>query len=121
MNWAWGVEDQETLLRLNIIARATVVLMITKVKFTFTIQLSMIPRFLPPASVDVIINQPCLYMCSSGFLRQVFVRYRTTMCTIELHCAPPTCVVHHGTQGRPIYVVDNEHANQGSQCSSVLT
>ena len=46
-----------------------------------------------------------------------------------LRCAPPTCVVHHGAQGGPmfvrsggstkIFVADNEHANQGSHCSSV--
>ena len=32
-----------------------------------------------------------------------------------------TCLVHHGAQGGPIYMFDNEHANQGSQYSSVLT
>ena len=54
-----------------------------------------------------------------------------------LHCAPTTCIVHHGAQGGPmsvrsrgspqhfsfcsIFVVENKHANQGSQCSSVPT
>ncbi len=30
-------------------------------------------------------------------------RYRATcmLCTITLHCAPHTCVLHHGAQGRP--------------------
>ncbi len=23
------------------------------------------------------------------------------LCTIDLHCAPPICIVHHGVQGRP--------------------
>ena len=44
-----------------------------------------------------------------------------------LHFAQPTCVVHHDAQAGPmsvrckysIFVVDNEHANQGSQCSFV--
>ena len=73
---------------------------------------------------------------------------RTTLCTTDLHCAPPSCVVHHGKQGGLMFVrsgghswhfsffggsqgtckkkqrflsVDTEHANQGSQWSSVLT
>ena len=25
---------------------------------------------------------------------------KTTLCTTDLHCAPPTCIVHHGAQGR---------------------
>ena len=37
-----------------------------------------------------------------------------------LRCAPPTwvvaCVVHHGVI---YFMFDNEHANQGSHCSSV--
>ena len=46
----------------------------------------------------------------------------------DLHCVPPTCIVHHGAQGGPMsvrsggrprhsiafFVVDNENANQGS-------
>ena len=65
--------------------------------------------------------------------------YRTTLCTNDPCCAPPTCVVHHGTyvDNEPmihrlctrtqmyntysIFVVNNEHANQGSLCSSVPT
>ena len=29
--------------------------------------------------------------------------YRATLCIIDLHCAPPTCVVHHGAHCRPIF------------------
>ena len=28
--------------------------------------------------------------------------YRTTLCTTDLRCAPPTCVVHHVAQGGPM-------------------
>ena len=42
-------------------------------------------------------------------------QYRTTLCTTDLHCAP-WC--KRGTYSS-IFVVDNELANQGSQCSSV--
>ncbi len=31
-------------------------------------------------------------------------QYRTTLCSTNLCCAAPTCVVHHGAQGRPISV-----------------
>ena len=72
--------------------------------------------------------------------------YRNMLCNIDLRCAPPTCIVHYGAQGvapdifhfsmghkehakmdtfcpqiDSIFVVDNEHASQGLQCSSVLT
>ncbi len=61
--------------------------------------------------------------------------FRTTLCTIDLPCAPLGYVVHHVAQGglmcvrsgghprhtTDTFVVDNEHANQGSQCSSVPT
>ncbi len=58
------------------------------------------------------------------------------LCNIDLHDAPPTCIVHHCAKEGPIsvrsggstyvylysiFVVDNEHAYQGSQCSSVPT
>ncbi len=49
------------------------------------------------------------------------------LCTAELHCAQLICVVNHSAQGGPMYnaysmfVVDNEHANQGSQCSTVAS
>ena len=30
--------------------------------------------------------------------------YRTTFCTTNLHCAPSSCIVHHGAQGAPMSV-----------------
>ena len=30
--------------------------------------------------------------------------YRTMLCTIDLRCAPPTCVVHYGAQGGPVSI-----------------
>ncbi len=58
----------------------------------------------------------CLSVCLSGCLSVCLAvclglwdrclappsEYRTTLCTIDLCCAPPTCVVHHGAQGGPI-------------------
>ena len=38
----------------------------------------------------------CVYFC--GY------RCRTALCTTHLHCAPPTCFVHHGAHGRPMSV-----------------
>ena len=31
--------------------------------------------------------------------------YRATLCTIDLQCGPPTCIVHHGAQGRSTNIV----------------
>ncbi len=31
-------------------------------------------------------------------------RHRATLYTIDLHCAPPNCVVHHGAQGVPTFL-----------------
>ncbi len=30
-----------------------------------------------------------------------YIVARATLCTIDLCCAPPTCIVHHGAQGGP--------------------
>ncbi len=50
-----------------------------------------------------VIKQSCLSLCACGFVEPI-------LCTIsmvqgyvvhhDLSCAPPTCVVHHGVQGR---------------------
>ncbi len=30
--------------------------------------------------------------------------YRAPLCTIDLHCAPPTCIVHHGAEGGLLFL-----------------
>ena len=53
-------------------------------------------------------------------------QHRATLCTIDLHCAPSTCVVHHGAEAGPnllrsswrpnifhILVVHMEHTEMG--------
>ena len=41
---------------------------------------------------------------------------RATLCTIYLHCAPPTCSVHwHGAQGRPMSVRSRSQPQHFSQ------
>ena len=61
-----------------------------------------------------------------GVIQDYVVHHRPVLCTTNLR-------LHHGAQGEPmsvrsggcpqhsIFVVDNKHANQGSQSSSVLT
>ncbi len=82
----------------------------------------------------------CVWVCKKYVVHHLVScappsEYRTTLCTIDLRCAAPTCIVHHGAQGNyvcqmwglpqtffinfSIFVVDNKRANQGSQCSSV--
>ncbi len=61
-------------------------------------------------AVEVIESVPfvCLSVCLSLWeLHCVALPqwYRTAWCTTDLHCAPPTCVVHHGAQGGPITIM----------------
>ena len=35
--------------------------------------------------------------------------YHTTLCTTDLHCAQPGCIVHHGAQGSPIFKRSGGH------------
>ena len=47
--------------------------------------------------------------------------YRITLCTIDLRCAPPTCIVRYGAQGVPVSIrCGGRPRRQGSHCSSVL-
>ena len=45
--------------------------------------------------------------------------YRTMLCTIDLRCAPPTCVMHHGCTP-PTCVVHHGAHFGGAQCTFVL-
>ena len=44
---------------------------------------------------------------SSAFVGPIYLhcaplqKYRAMLCTIDLRCAPPTCIVHHGAHGGP--------------------
>ena len=60
------------------------------------------PPPLPPASaVEVIklVSSVCVCLGVWDLHCSPPCDYRTTLCTIDLRCAPPTCVVHHGEQG----------------------
>ena len=84
-------------------------------------------------------------LCTTSMVQNYIVHRQPALCTGDLHCAQRgrlsvrsrgfhffhflsvRCVdskqvVHKGTDTQySIFVVDNEHANQGSQCSSVPT
>ena len=67
---------------------------------------------LPPASVvKVIESVPCVVcgvVCVVLGLWDLCCAltqwYRTTLCTIDLHCAPLTCIVHHDAQTEAMFV-----------------
>ena len=47
----------------------------------------------------------CDIVSLDGFVEPIrcapLQQYRATLCTIDLRCAPPTCVVHHDAQAGP--------------------
>ncbi len=54
---------------------------------------------LPPASaVTVIESVQCVCVGLWDLCCALPQRYRTTLCTTDLRCAPPTCIVHHRTR-----------------------
>ncbi len=55
-----------------------------------------------PSTSAVEVIESVLSVCV-GFVRPMLCTtswvYKTMLCTNDLHCATPTCVVHHGAQG----------------------
>ena len=73
----------------------------------------------PPVQLARWAHMPhCLSVCLSQCLPQL---YRTTLCTTDLRCAPPTCVVHHGARRGPMSVFVNNSDRDGAQYSVCLS